>query len=146
MGWRYIPSSLAFPENWKHGALKLLVVQFAILLIGVLIQTIRNERGSVKFYPPVFFLAGISVSLLDPWPALFAFVLIWPVNAMLGSAQAFLLTYAGLMGTFGWLFNSDTKRMVMAVVLCILPPMISLLAGRPLLVLSRKAVHLGTGS
>lgn len=122
---------------------QILLVDLIILAVGLLIQTVRYERRHISFYPPVFFLAGISVALCGPWAALFAFVLVWAVNAMFGNAEAFLTVYGFALLLFGLLFR-DTARLfnIAALAFSLLPVLLALLTRRPLVVLARKPVSL----
>lgn len=123
-------------------ATQLLALQVAIFAIGVLIQTVRVERGRLSFYPPIFYLAGLTVGLCDLRSAAFAFALIWAVNVVLGNAQAFLTVYALLILVFGFFFAQHGRAaVVIAGGLCFTPVILSLLSRRPLAVMSRKAVH-----
>lgn len=116
-----------------------MALRFGILLVGVLIQMIRYERRHVTLFAPVFFLSGLSICLCGGWAALFAFVLIWGVNPMLGGPQSFLSLYAAVQLGLGELFNDVSRELpVVAFGLCFLPVLISLLARRPLVVLTRK--------
>jgi hypothetical protein len=115
-------------------------VRAFVLMVGLLIQTVRREKGRLSFYPPIFYLAGISIGLCDVRGAAFAFVLIWAINAGLPNAQAFLTVYAVLMVVFGHFFaGRGDIAAVYAGVLCFMPVLLSLLAKRPLTVLTRKA-------
>jgi hypothetical protein len=145
IGWHAIPPGLDVAAGSDRSArLTLLAVKLAILLIGLLIQTVRVERKHLTFFAPVFFLAGLSVALCGPWGALFAFVLVWAVNAMLPSAQAFLSLDAVLMVAFGTLLaQTDLMLAIAAGVLCFLPALLSWLARRPLVVFARKGFHPG---
>jgi hypothetical protein len=150
MGWHAIPASLeAAPAADGHVSLRwtVLAVKLAILLIGLLIQTIRIERNHLTFFAPVFFLAGMAVALCGPWAALFTFILVWGVNPMLPSAQAFLSFDAALMIAFGLLLGQvDRTLPVAAGGLCFLPALLSWLARRPLVVFARKGFHPGSPS
>jgi hypothetical protein len=122
-------------------------VQFAVLLIGVAVQTGRRERGRLGFAPPIFYLAGVSFALCGPWAALLAFALIWALNPLLAGARTFLTMYAAVAGAFGWfLAESDQNLCVMLAVLCLFPVVASLLARRPLVVFSRRGFRVGPGS
>jgi hypothetical protein len=122
-------------------ALAVLAIKSLILLVGLLIQTLRFERR-FTFYPPVFFIAGMSVPLCTAWGAFFAFVLIWGVNPMLGSAQAFLFIYAAMLLVFGMFFDGmSSKSAILAAILCFLPALLSLMAGKSLIIPSRKGTH-----
>jgi hypothetical protein len=115
-------------------------LRYGILLIGLLIQLVRYERRHVSFYAPVFFIAGLSVSLCVGWAALFAFILIWGLNPMFNGPQAFLSMYAFAQLVLGLLFRGSSRELpIVAFVLCFLPVLISLLARRPLVIMTRKA-------
>lgn len=119
---------------------QILALQAAIFLIGLLIQAVRFEKGRLTFYPPIFYLAGITVGLCDPRSAIFAFALMWVANGALGNAQAFLTIYAMLVMLFGYYFGQQGQiSVILAGVLCFLPVLLSLLSRRPLVVMSRKA-------
>ena len=120
----------------------LLALNVGILLVGLLIQTIRTERRHLTFFASVFFLAGLSITLCSPWGALFAFVLVWGLNPMVGSAVGFLTLYGVLQGVFGALFLGRHEILpVVAGVICWLPMLLSLMFRRPLVVFTRKSTH-----
>ncbi|MDO8545321.1 MAG: hypothetical protein Q7S40_33180 [Opitutaceae bacterium] len=125
---------------------QVLGVKLLILLVAVLIQTMRIENRRLSFFAPVFFLAGLSVSLCGHWAALFAFILVWAVNPMFKSAHGFLAGYGVLMALFGYLFRDVDVRLILgAAVLCLVPVMLSLLTRRRLGVFTRKPTHVRTG-
>jgi hypothetical protein len=136
------PCLLADEKASRYSSYAVIVIRSLILLIGLLIQTARREKGKITFYPPVFYLAGLSLGLTDPWSALFSFVLIWTLNAMFSSAQGFLSVYAVLIVAFGHLFaRHGDLSVAYAGILCFLPVLLSLMANRPLVVFNRKATH-----
>lgn len=119
---------------------QLITLRALVLVVGVLIQSLRYERNRVTFYPPIFFLAGISIGLCQIQAAVFAFILIWTINLTLPNAQAFLSVYALLMTVFGCFFERGIDRSsLFAGFLCFLPALLSLLAKRPLMIFSRKS-------
>ena len=123
-----------------------LALRLGTILAGVLFQTVRLERGRVTFYPPVFYIAGLSIGLCHLTGAAFAFVMIWAVNPALSSAHGFLTMYAVLVIVFGQLFAGRRDLMaIYAGLLCFLPVLLSLLTRRPLRVLSRKPTRAGAG-
>jgi hypothetical protein len=125
---------------------QVLALRAAILLVGLLIQTLRWNKERLTFFPPIFYLAGLSFGMLKPWAALAAFLLIWAFNAGIGNAQGFLTIYAILMMVFGSVFAGGRDNSAMYVsFLCFLPVLLSLLCNRPLVVLSRKATHGAAG-
>ena len=120
----------------------LIAIKALILLLGLLIQAMRYEKHRFTFYPPIFFLAGLSVPLCEPYAALFAFVSIWAINPIFASAQGFLTIYAVLMVAFGQYFAGlGDKTAMFAGFLCFLPVLLSLLANRPLVIFARKTHH-----
>jgi hypothetical protein len=117
-------------------------VQVAILLVGLLIQAVRYERGRYLVFAPIFFLAGISFGLAGPKAAGFAFAMIWAVNPMLKNPSGFLSVYALLLGAFGALFLGMAEMHVLTgVFLTFLPVLLSALIHRPLVLFSRKSVR-----
>lgn len=117
----------------------LIGIRFAILLIGLLLQAVRYEHRKFTFYPPIFYLTGLSVGMVGYVAALFAFILIWTLNPAFGNAQAFLFIYAVLMVVFGNYFGRNSMlSIVSAGVLCFLPALLSMLANRPLVIFSRR--------
>jgi hypothetical protein len=142
-----IESALLLSDGAPGSQVKALIaVKGLILLVGLLVQTIRYERSRLTFYPPIFYLAGLSVPLCEPAAAGFAFVAVWALNPAFGSAQAFLTVYAALMVAFGQYFAGlGDKTAIFAGLLCFLPVLLSLLANRPLIIMARKAQHHRTG-
>ena len=134
---------LALPEEpTALLAGELLVLKIGILLVGLLVQTVRYERGRFLFFAPIFFLAGLSVGLCGVNAAGFSFVLIWAFNPMLKNPSVFLMVYSLLMGIFGALFLGFTSSlMIAAVFFFFLPVLLSALAKRPLVLFSRKSVR-----
>jgi len=130
-----------------EGAGPVLVRQVAMLEIGILVvavlsQTVRIEGGHVSFFAPVFHIAGLSLCLTGHWGALFAFILIWAMNPMLPSAQAFLTLYALLLVAFTLLYRGlEGGAAFLIASLCFLPVLLSLLTRRRLGVLKRRAPH-----
>ena len=124
----------------KIVTMQVIAIRATILLIGLLIQTLRFKNGRVAFFPPIFYLAGLSVGLCDPRGAAFAFALIWSINSALPNAQAFLTIYALLLVTFGhFIAWAGDLSAAYAGVLCFLPVLLSLLLKRPLIVFTRKS-------
>ena len=111
----------------------------AVVIVGLLIQVVRIERHRVSFYPPVFYLAGLSVGLCGYQAAALAFALIWAIGGALGSAQAFLAVYALILMLLGALFTRFASvSVILAGILALLPVLLSLMSNRPLMVFTRK--------
>jgi MFS family permease len=141
-----LPAALEVgPEAGRNVARLLLIATAVIPLVGLVIQTTRYERGRLTFYPPIFYLAGVTLGLCDWRAALFAFALIWAINPGIGSAQGFLTVYAALVMVFGILVfrSGGMLAAILAGVFCFLPALLSLLAKRPLIIMSRKASRTG---
>jgi hypothetical protein len=140
VGWHAIEPAIQVAASGGAGASrKVLAVKLAILLVGLLIQVIRRERGHLSFYAPIFYLAGMSVALCGPWAALFAFLLVWAVNPMFGNAEGFLTVYAILLVGFSLLFKDVSRTLAIgAFIFGFLPVLLSLLVRRPLVVFTRK--------
>lgn len=136
------PAIQAEPAAGRTTISQVLAVRALILVVGLLIQTIHYRKRKLTFYPPIFYLAGLSVALCDIRGAAFAFMMIWAINAALANAQAFLSVYALLMIAFGYFFAwRGDLRAILAGGLCFLPVLLSLLAKRPLLILAQKRQH-----
>jgi hypothetical protein len=135
-----IVASIAVPdEGPRNLRWQALALQVLIVLLGALVQALRYERNRVSFYPPIFYLAGLAVGLCGYQAAAFAFVLIWAINPALPNAQAFLTVYALLLTVFGMLFRGvSSPSVLLAGGLTFLPVLLSLLAGRPLMIFTRK--------
>ena len=136
------PSILPEAGASRASVWQVIVIRAIILLIGLLIQTVRYEKNKISFYPPVFYLAGLSVGLCDIRGAAFAFALVWAFNPLFGGAQGFLTVYAILMVMFGHLFagGGDLSAVYAGMLTCV-PVLLSLLTRRPLVVLTRKATR-----
>jgi hypothetical protein len=140
MGKTGLPPALqSAPEAGRAGANTVLLLQSAVFLVGILIQTARVEKRRVTFYPAIFYLGGVSIGLCDVRGAAFAFILAWAINPALPEARSFLTAYAVLIVAFGHMF---TRRGDLAVtiagILTFLPVLLSLLFKRSLAVLVRK--------
>ncbi|MES2693461.1 MAG: hypothetical protein V4773_08310 [Verrucomicrobiota bacterium] len=128
------------PLSDRTDARIVLVIQLAILLIGVLIQMTRYERKHLSFYAPVFYIAGLSLALCGPWGALFAFTMVWAFSPLFGNGEVFLLIYAIMLVVFGKFLHETTVALPIAAgVFCFLPALLSLLMRKPLVVFTRKA-------
>jgi hypothetical protein len=143
-----IPPSISFAAGAPRGVVwQTVIIRALILLVGIMVQTMRYERNKVTFYPPIFYLAGVSVGLCDIRGAAFAFVLVWAFNPMFGNAQAFLTVYAVLMVAFGHFFaGGGDLSAAYAGFLAFVPVLLSLLTNRPLTVFTRKSTRPAQGA
>ncbi len=145
VGSHWIDAAIALgPKAAGGGAKLVLATQVGLMLIGLLIQVMRRERGRLSFYAPIFYLAGLSVCLCGHWPALFGFILVWAFNPMFGNAEGFLTVYAGVLVAFSYVFGETSRLLsISAAVLIFLPVLLSLLFRKPLVVFTRKPMHAG---
>lgn len=114
-------------------------IQMAIIAIGVVRQVVRLE-GRVTFYAPLFFFAGLAVSLCGFGAAFFGFLLVWTVNSALPIPPVgFLSVYTMMLWLMGLLFQGISNRYVYAAaILFILPVVVSLMARRSLALFTKK--------
>jgi hypothetical protein len=134
-----VPGIILAANAPRSASYQALALKSAIVIVGVLIQAVRYEKYRLSFFPPIFFLAGLSVSLCGYPAAGLAFVMIWAVNPVLSNAQAFLTAYAVLLVGFGSMFLHPGHLMVMlAGGLAFLPVLLSLLARRPLVIFNSR--------
>lgn len=137
LGWG---AALGVAEGSAGSAsLQVFGAQCVISTIAVIVQAVRYEKVRLSFFPPIFFLAGLSVAVCGYKVAVFSFVMVWAINSGLGNAQAFLTVYAGALMAFGAVFLSFTSlRVILASGLTFLPVLLSLMAKRPLMIFTRK--------
>lgn len=136
-GWA---AALGVAEDAPRSAgMQVLAIKCGIMTVGLVLQALRYEKVRISFFPPIFFLAGMSAVLCGYKAALFAFAMMWAVNAGLGNAQAFLAVYAILLAVFGGLFAGFTNlRVLLASFLALLPVLLSLMSNRPLMIFTRR--------
>ena len=119
------------------------VIQCAIFVAAILIQTTRNFQERVTLVAPIFFLFGVSFGIIGPLTALFACIAVWVVNLLLPSSSVFLLVFAGLEVVFAKFLssgaNSYTRTLIIAVALTLLPVLLSAMFNRRLVKLNKKA-------
>lgn len=122
-------------EGAQHAVLAL---QVFVALIGTLVQCIRREE-KVSYFAPIFYLVGVGAGLGAPYPALFSLLLVLAINPVLPNPRVFLSVFGLLMLPFGLLFREDFVRVGAAAALVCVPPLISVLAARPLVIYSKRA-------
>lgn len=129
-----VAESAARGMGWK-----VLGLQAALTVIAVVIQSLRLERARLSFFPPIFFLGGLSVGLCGWWNAAFAWVLIWAVNIVLPNALLFLMAYAAVQVGFGFAFTRvGNLTVILGGAVTFLPALISMMANRPIQIYTRK--------
>ncbi|MBI2812673.1 MAG: hypothetical protein HYX71_00110 [Opitutae bacterium] len=134
----YSLTQFAFAARDGDAELAVFLVQAAILLVAVLSQTIRlGER--LSFFAPIFFLVGLSVGASGHYAGLLAFILVLAINPIIPNPRLFLTAYGLLLLAFGYFLDADMKLLGVNAALILLPPLLSLLAKRPLVIFTRKA-------
>ncbi|PTX94571.1 hypothetical protein DB354_12620 [Opitutus sp. ER46] len=118
-----------------------LLVQAAILGVAVLVQTISWPRGRMTLAAPVFFLAGATIAFHLPVAGVCAFAMAWIMSPVVPNAQGFLVVQTVVLCVLGAVLHGLNLATMISVGLCFLPVFLSLLARRPLLVLSRHALN-----
>lgn len=132
------PAMIAVANAPHSASLQVMAFRAIILLVGLLVQTMRWENNRITFYPPIFYLAGLSVGLCDIRGAMFAFGLIWAVSPLLSNSSWFLAVYAVFLVVFGHFFGGGDIWALYAGGLSFLPVVLSLLARRPLAIFTRR--------
>lgn len=131
-------SQFAFTTNSEDAETTVFIIQAIILLIAVLIQSIRYD-GRLSFYAPIFFFVGMSVGASGHYAGLFAFALVLAINPVIPTPRTFLTAYGLLLLPFGFVFAADWRLLATNAGLIMLPPLLSLLAKRPLVIFTKKA-------
>jgi hypothetical protein len=118
------------------------IIQCAIFLIAILIQTTRNFQERVTLVAPIFFIFGLSFGIIGPLPAVFACIAVWVVNLLLPSSGIFLLVFAALEVAFAKFLssgvNASARTLIMAASLTIMPVLLSAMFNRRLVKLNKK--------
>jgi hypothetical protein len=110
-----------------------------VSMVGLLIQSVRRDDGRLAFFAPIFFCAGLSLTMDLPYVGGFAFLLTCAINPMLPTPRMFLTCYGLLLLPFGFLFGESFLVVVANTFLLLLLPLLSLMAGRSLVIFSKKA-------
>lgn len=118
--------------QWAFG------LQIAILLVAVLIQALRYD-GRLSFFAPIFYFVGLSVGTCGYIPGLFAFALVLAINPIIPNPRMFLTAFGLLLLPFGLVFDDTFGLLCANAALILLPPLLSLLTKRPLVIFTRKA-------
>lgn len=114
-------------------------LQIALVTIGVLRQFVRFE-GRVTLYAPLFYFAGLAIALCGFGAGFFAFLLVWVFNSALPIPPVgFLTVYSLFLMLLGMLFQGLRNYYVYtAVILFLLPVVVSLMARRSLALFNKK--------
>ncbi len=111
----------------------ILVLKALVLVIAILLQTTRRERGEITLVAPVFFVMGLSFGLVGPLAAFFACVMVWTLNRALPTAGIFLCVFAAFQVCFGYgLASAPLPMILLAAVLGWIPALLSAITHRRL--------------
>jgi hypothetical protein len=133
----YSLSQFAFTTGSDDAELGAFIVQALVLLVAVLIQSIRYD-SRVSFFAPIFFFVGMSVGASGHYAGLFAFALVLAVNPVIPTPRMFLTAYGLLLLPFGLVFAAEWRLLTLNSLLILLPPLLSLLCKRPLVIFTKK--------
>lgn len=133
----YSLSQFAFTVESEDAGLTAFFIQAAVLLVAVLIQSIRHD-SRVSFFAPIFYFVGMSVGSSGHYAGLFAFALVLAINPVIPNPRLFLTAYGLLLLPFGLVFSADWRMLTLNAVLVLLPPLMSLLSKRPLVIFTKK--------
>jgi hypothetical protein len=141
----YSLSIFAFTAVTREAGTTVFLVQMLILLVAALIQAVRYD-GRLSFFAPIFFYLGLTVGTCGHYTGLFAFALVLAINPIIPNPRLFLTAYGLLLLPFGFVFGVDPGRLGLNALLILIPPLLSLLTKRPLVIFTRKAKATATPS
>jgi hypothetical protein len=111
--------------------------QTAVLLVATLIQSVRYDKR-LSFYAPIFFFVGMSTGFIGDYTPLFAFALTLAINPAIPNPRWFLSAWGVFMLPLGVVFGANLPALSGAAGCILLPPLVSLLLKRPLVIFTRK--------
>ena len=109
-----------------------------VTLAGILLQSVRLGTRAT-FYAPIFYLAGVSIGMGSFFAGGFAFLLVCAINPVIPNPRLFITAYGLLLLPFNFLFSAGVPLMVVNTALVLAIPLVSLLARRPVVILTKKA-------
>ena len=134
------PALMAASSGGASAAKVALAARVAVLGMGVVLQMIRWD-GRPIFFPPVFFMIGMAGVMAGPEPTLAAIIIAWLASRAFSTPTALFICFGLLLGVFGFVFDGKSLTLIASCALLMVPPMISLLTGRPLYGISRRIVR-----
>lgn len=141
----YSLSQFAFGAEGDSAQLTAFIIQALILLVAVLIQSVRYD-ARLSFFAPIFFFVGMSVGSSGHYAGLFAFALVLAINPVIPNPRMFLTAYGLLLLPFGLVFAADGLMVGVNAFLVLLPPLMSLLSKRPLVIFTKKPKTVSAGA
>lgn len=112
-------------------------LQAVVLLAATAIQSVRYDKR-LSFYAPIFFFVGMATGFPGDYTALFACALVLAINPVIPNPRWFLTALGLFMLPLGYVFDSELTTVGLLAGLILLPPLVSLLTKRPLVIFTRK--------
>lgn len=125
-------TSFSFTDSPPEAQRAVMGLTLAVLLVGLLAQTLRRREGRMAFFAPIFYAVGLNVGLGNHYPGAIAFLLVCAVNPVLPDARWFLTAYALALLPFNVFLGGGVQAAVLHSALLFAPIVLSLLAGRSL--------------
>lgn len=136
----YVLSTLAIQVNAeiKGASVKALLLEGAVLGIGVILQMFRTGRG-IQFVGPIFYMCGLTLALSGYLQGSFA-VFVGFLFAIGGKRPAYLLPVMGIaLVVVGYVVDSTiTLPLLLACGLIGLPVLIAFLFQKPLAFVAKE--------
>jgi hypothetical protein len=145
LGGGYSLTQFSFEAGNSDAEQAVFIIQAVALLIAVIIQSVRWDTR-VNFFAPIFYFVGMTVGTSGHLAGLFAFALVLAINPVIPTPRMFLTAYGLLLLPFGLVFDTNWRLLMVNVILILLPPLLSLLAKRPLVIFSRKPKSSASGA
>lgn len=105
--------------------------------VAFIIQTTRF-RARITFFAAIFFAVGLSIGMGNYFSGAMAFLLTCAINPVIPTPRMFLTIYALLLLPFNWLLGGGGELALVNSGILLLPPLLSLLAKRPMVIFTRK--------
>ena len=113
-------------------------VKVLLVLVGILIQAVR-WRDRITWFAAIFYAFGLSVGMGNHIGAPMAFLLTCTINPILPTPRVFLSVFALLLVPFAYFVGQvGLTESVVTSGMILLPPLLSLLTHRPMVVFTRK--------
>jgi len=145
----YCLIQFAFATTGRDAARTVLIIQALGMLIAVLIQSLRFNKG-LNFFAALFYLLGLTMGTcglaaegmpftIGHGAGPFAFALVLAINPVIPNPRLFLTAFGLLLLPFGFVFGANVPLLAVNVSLILLVPLLSLLTKRPVVIFTRKA-------
>ena len=131
------------PKKGPSPKTLLMLLQFAVLAVGLLLQTVRVRRGVTTLFAPTFYVCGLTLAHADPVIGVAAVAVGWLIALAAKSPIYQLPVMVVALGVAGFLLSNMSLLMYCGVAL--LPIILGLLWQKRLVYVShgRSALHKG---